>query len=357
MNYRGQSNMTNLYKNKIPIKNVYYMLSYAYDFLEYEELNHLGEEQFDNIYEMLSIILLQGIYSQIKKGLYKEYIDINEDLPYIKGKLNMNNTLFCICNSSINVNCDYEKYSINNIFNQIIKTTLILLQNKDIDLTIKQKISKCLEYFYEVDVVNFDNNFSWKSIIYNRNNKMYKMLIDICYLINDSLIISENSGDNSICAYFDEKKIAKLYERFIYEFYKKELPDVNVSFQKKFNYKDASGDIINLIPAMYTDIVITKENKTLIIDTKFYQETLNRNEFYKNSKIHSAHMAQMYSYMNNIPLGGEISGMLLYPTVDFELHKNGLIQDNKIFINTINLNEDFEHIKTNLINIVVNAIT
>ena len=61
--------MTNLYKNKIPIKNVYYMLSYAYDFLEYEELNHLGEEQFDNIYEMLSIILLQGIYSQIKKGL------------------------------------------------------------------------------------------------------------------------------------------------------------------------------------------------------------------------------------------------------------------------------------------------
>ena len=68
-------------------------------------------------------------------------------------------------------------------------------------------------------------------------------------------------------------------------------------------------------------------------------------------------MAQMYSYMNNIPLGGEISGMLLYPTVDFELHKNGLIQDNKIFINTINLNEDFEHIKTNLINIVVNAIT
>lgn len=331
------------------------MLSYAYDFLKNEELNDLGNENFDNVYEMLAVVLVQGTYSQIKRGLYKEYINVEEDLLYIRGKLNIENTIKCNYKNPLNVNCEYEKYSINNKFNQIIKTTLILLETKDIDFRIKQKIKKCLEYFKEVDILRFDNNFSWNNIIYNRNNKMYKMLIDICYLINDSLILTEDSGKNTFYTYFDENKMAKLYEKFVYEFYKKELPDITVSFQKRFNYKNATGDILDFIPNLYTDILLTKNNKTLIIDTKFYQETLSRNDFYRNSKIHSTHLAQIYTYMNNIPISGEISGMLLYPTVDFDFNKKGKIQDRKIFVNTINLNEDFKNIKTNLINIALQA--
>ena len=66
-------------------------------------------------------------------------------------------------------------------------------------------------------------------------------------------------------------------------------------------------------------------------------------------------MAQMYAYMNNVPLKTEIVGMLLYPTIDFEYHRGGTIQDKKIFLNTINLNEDFSDIKRNLLNIVNEA--
>ena len=254
----------------------------------------------------------------------------------------------CQIRNSLMINCDFEKYSVNNIYNQVIKTTLVLLQEKNINRNIKQKVNKCLDYFSEVDTIKFDYNFKWNKILYNRNNKMYKMLIDICYLINDSLLINELKGENNFYAYFDEKKIAKLYEKFVYAFYSKELSNCSVYFQKKFTYKEISGNITELLPSLYTDILITKDNKSLIIDTKFYQETLNKNEFYQNEKIRSNHMAQMYAYMNNFPLETEVVGMLLYPTIDFEYHRGGTIQNKKIFLNTINLNEDFSNIKRNL---------
>lgn len=344
--------MANLYKNRIPIRNIYYMLSYAYDFIENGELNKYGDEKFDNMFEMLSLLLIKGFNSQIKTGLYKEYTDTNDDLLYIKGKINITKTISNSLRGKNTINCDYEEYSINNIFNQIIKSTFLLLKKKKLSDNIYKKIDGCLNYLIQVDTIKLDNSFSWDSIIYNRNNKMYKMLIDICYLINDSLLINEDNGKNVANIYFDENKLAKLYEKFIFEFYKKEVPDCIVSYQKKFNYQDITGNIVDFIPSLFTDILITKGGITLIIDAKFYQNTLNSNEFFTKDKLHSTHMAQLYTYMNNIPLNNTISGMLLYPTVSYEFNKYGTIQGKKIYVNTINLNENFETIKEKMLNII-----
>ncbi|NYB51171.1 MAG: hypothetical protein HVN35_01210 [Methanobacteriaceae archaeon] len=48
-------------KNEIPIKNIYYMLSYAYTNLKIDENVKKESENFENIYELLSRVLISGV--------------------------------------------------------------------------------------------------------------------------------------------------------------------------------------------------------------------------------------------------------------------------------------------------------
>ena len=88
---------TGLKSNNILIKNIYYMLSYAFKNLDSVCEYNADCETFDNIQDLFSVILYKGISNQIKKGLYKEYIEIQEKLPVVRGKININETIKMKC--------------------------------------------------------------------------------------------------------------------------------------------------------------------------------------------------------------------------------------------------------------------
>lgn len=58
----------------IPIQNVYYMLSYAFQVLNEQGYKNIATEQFHNTAELMAAILEKGIALQLKRGLGKEYI-------------------------------------------------------------------------------------------------------------------------------------------------------------------------------------------------------------------------------------------------------------------------------------------
>ena len=65
---------------QIPILNVYYMICYAWNVLpELDEIGR-GEERFEDIYKLLSNILLKKVRLLIKKGFYKEYTSEEDSL-------------------------------------------------------------------------------------------------------------------------------------------------------------------------------------------------------------------------------------------------------------------------------------
>ena len=65
----------------ILIKNIYYMLSYAFQQLKQNNYENIDGENFDEIYDLFGEILFRGISFQLKQGLHKEYISIHETLP------------------------------------------------------------------------------------------------------------------------------------------------------------------------------------------------------------------------------------------------------------------------------------
>jgi 5-methylcytosine-specific restriction enzyme subunit McrC len=58
----------------ILIRNVYYMLAYAYQELKQNNYAKIDAEAFDDIYDLFAEILASGIAYQLKHGLYREYV-------------------------------------------------------------------------------------------------------------------------------------------------------------------------------------------------------------------------------------------------------------------------------------------
>lgn len=58
----------------IPIKNVYYMLSYAFQVLNEQSYKNIATEQFHNTAELMAAILEKGIKVQLKlKNIFRRW--------------------------------------------------------------------------------------------------------------------------------------------------------------------------------------------------------------------------------------------------------------------------------------------
>ena len=110
---------------------------------------------------------------------------------------------------------------------------------------------------------------------------------------------------------------------------------------------------------MQTDITLTYGTQTLIIDTKYYQRTLQTN--FNVRTIHSGNLYQIFTYVKNkeAELKGtehRVSGMLLYAKTDENLVPDNVYQmsGNQISVKTLDLNQDFSEISRQLNQIVAN---
>ncbi|MEI6521837.1 MAG: 5-methylcytosine-specific restriction endonuclease system specificity protein McrC, partial [bacterium] len=193
----------------------------------------------------------------------------------------------------------------------------------------------------------------FSQIRYHRNNNFYKLLIDICEMIFDELITTSQKGETDFKDFIQDKQMAKLYEKFILNFYKKEFTELtvhspNFSWDKDVDFEHKGDD---LLPIMKTDIVLQNKDKQLIIDAKYYADALISRNDIEVKKYRSFHLYQIFSYINNSKFDGEKAGMLLYPVVDNEIDAVSKIQGKEIYIQTLNLNTDWKNIERRLMEI------
>jgi len=342
------------YKN-IPIKNIYYMLAYAFKEIKSEDDERIKGEEFENIYDLFAEILTKGVSYLLKQGLHKEYITKHEVISTLKGKLNLQETIKEKLAQRLRLACEYDEFTINNIYNQIIKSTIfILLSKNDVKTERKQKLRKLMLFFDEVEQINL-KTIKWKSLRYDRNNRIYQFLHKICEFIVQSKLFSTEDGE-ILVQHFSEKGIALLFQRFVLEYYRQEHPEYNANSKEiKWCFTECENNYSNL-PKMMSDIKLTGINgRDLIIDTKFYSKNMQEN--YGEKKIISHNLYQIFSYVMNEDKEhkGEVDGMLLYARTDADLQPKGdytTPDGNKIMIRTLDLSKDFEKIKKELDDIV-----
>ena len=192
----------------IPIRNVYYMLSYAFRILDPQGYKRVSVEQFDNVLEMLSSVLSRGISIQIKRGIQKGYLEKTEALCSPRGRFELSESIKTNCIYKNHVVCSYDIFSENIYMNRIIKSTLELLIRSDISKSRKKELRRLLVYFSGISSLDV-NNINW-NMNYNRNNRAYQMLLSICHMIIKGLLQSSSDGSKRVMDFLDEQQMHHL---------------------------------------------------------------------------------------------------------------------------------------------------
>lgn len=334
----------------IPIKNIYYMLSYSFRVLNEQGYKNVAAEHFENTADLYAAILSKGISVQIKRGLGREYMQRTEGLSVLRGKLELNESLRAGSLQKKEFVCSYDDFSVNSRLNQIIKSTAELLLKSDILKKRKNELKKLLVFFSDVDSIDL-KKVSW-NIQYNRNNQTYRMLVSVCCMVAKGLLQTTSDGNTKLMDFMDDQQMSRLYERFILEFYRRELPRLSASASQIKWQLDDGIDL--LLPVMRTDIMLGYKEKVLIIDAKYYSQSMQIQ--HDVQKIRSGNLYQIFTYVKNkeAELSGrphEVSGMLLYAKTDEEIYPDQIyhMSGNKISVCTLDLNCEFEKIKDQLI--------
>ena len=331
------------------------MLAYAFQTLNQENYNDVAVESFDEMYDLLAAILAKGIGVQLKQGLYREYINRREELTVMRGKINMPGTIKNRLAHERVLTCEFDELSENNLYNQILKTTvMLLLRNAKVKTEYKNDLKKKMLFFSNVDMLE-PTSIKWSVIRFQRNNQTYRVLISICQLIIEGMLITTDAGDYRLASFVDEQRMCRLYEKFILEYYSRHYPELTVSAsQIPWSVDDG---IRTMLPVMQSDIHLQMGNIVLIIDAKYYSHTTQTQ--YDKHTLHSNNMYQIFTYVKNrdYDFGDEehkVSGMLLYAKTEEEIQPDNVYQmhGNQITVRTLDLNLPFTEIAEQLNTIV-----
>lgn len=327
------------------------MLSYAFLSLKQSVYEEVEKEEFEDLHNLFAAILAKGISLQLKQGLYREYLNREENITSLRGKIDINGTIKNKMARKQVLSCCFDELSENNLLNQILKTTvMVLMQHAKVEAKYKDTLKKSILFFSNVDTVD-PATIRWTAIHFRRNNQAYRMLIGICQLILEGMLLTTEKGEYRLAAFTDEQRMCRLYEKFLFEYYSREYPHLDVRASEIRWALDEGASA--MLPAMKTDVTLSDGKNILIIDAKYYARTTQVH--FDVHTLHSANLYQIFTYVKNKDAdvtenNRRVSGLLLYAKTDETIQPDNtyMMSGNRISVRTLDLNCDFTTIKQQL---------
>ncbi|WP_462101904.1 McrC family protein [Campylobacter concisus] len=227
--------------------------------------------------EIFISMFLCELEALVKKGIKSDYVALEENLNFLKGKLNINEQ---IKRNSIHKERFYVGYSefLSDIkINRIIKTTLKFLYKKSNSSKNQQKIRELLFIFDEVSECEDYKNFFAKLVI-NRQVKHYEQTLLWCkiFLLNNSF--TPHKGDDiALALLFD---MNALFESYVGNFIKKSFPGTILQHSEKHLVEDPKS--FKLRPDIFLKDKFIADTKWKIISS--------------SNDISQADLYQLYAY-------------------------------------------------------------
>ena len=230
--------------------------------------------------EIFISMFLFELEALVKKGIKSDYVTLEDNLKFLKGKLNINEQ---IKRNSIHKERFYVEYSefLSDIkINQIIKTTLKFLYKKSNSSKNQQKIRELLFIFDDVSTCSDYKNF-FANYTISRQVKHYEQTLLWCkiFLLGNSF--TPHKGDDLAFALLFDMNI--LFESYVGNFIKKKLPDTRLQHYGKHLIENPRGF------ALKPDIFLRRDEQNLIADTK-WKIVKSRDD------ISQADLYQLYAY-------------------------------------------------------------
>lgn len=341
---------------QIPIQNIYFLLCYAWNKLEEKDKVKVDIEDSTQLLDLFAKIIINGSKILLKRGIDRSYVNKNDEIAGIKGKLLLADTIKGNLLLKQKTVCSFDELSSDILFNQILITTILrLIRTLNLQKELRNDLRKIVGMFE--DVYEIDLKLShFKQLRLNRNNSFYGFLMSVCKIVLEYSLPSEDEGKLFFKDFTkDEGKMNELFESFIRNFYRIEQSKFTRVRKEgiKWKLQAIDDESKNHLPMMETDITLESAEDKIIIDAKYYRETMS--SYYDAEKIHSNNLYQLFSYLLNQEsdeVTKSATGILLYPTIEKEYDLEYIYRTHSIKIKTVNLAADWIVISNRLKDII-----
>lgn len=336
----------------IAISNIYVMLAYAFRAIRSEGKDRIQAQRFDHLHDLLAEILARGVGAQVKRGLDRDYLHHRDELATVRGRINITRTIDTRSITRGRLVCDFDEYEADTPHNRALKSVIVLLiRHGEVATPRKAALRRLLPYLDAVTLVA-PTSIRWDTLTYHRANASYRLLLGVCELVVRGLLPTENSGTKQLTKWVSDEAMDRLYERFVREYYVFHHPELSPGARAiPWDYDDPKAHGIEQLPAMLTDVTLRSGRRTLIIDTKYFAQSMQVGRWGKATN-HSNNLYQMLAYTKNADIHGDgsVSGLLLYARTnepeqpDLDL----VIQGNRIGARTLDLGQPWSQIRAQL---------
>ena len=245
--------------------------------------------------EIFISMFLSELEALVKRGIKSDYVPLEDNLNFLKGKLNINEQIKRNSIHKERFYVGYREFLSDIKINRIIKTTLKFLYKKSNSSKNQQKIRELLFIFDEVLECDDYKNFFAKLVI-NRQVKHYEQTLLWCkiFLLNNSF--TPHKGDDlGFALLFD---MNALFESYVGNFIKKSFPGTILQHSEKHLVEDPKS--FKLRPDIFLEGKFIADTKWKIISSR--------------DDISQADLYQLYAYGKKHPCDGKLH--LIYPKID-----------------------------------------
>ena len=344
----------------IPVHNVYYLLCYAWNALDEGRLVDVDTIRPRHVVDLLASVLASGTKHLLRRGLDRGYLEHRERLSTIRGRIELAPTIRRGLHRQGQVHCAFDELSHDVLHNQILKSTITqLIAMGELHHEVRRDLVTLRRRLGLIsDIPLHPSPFG--RIQLHRNNAFYRFLLHVCELVASCLVPDESSGRNRFRDFLrDEKKMARLFELFVRNFFRREQTEFAVKSEQlvwdaKPAVPDRAEDLAQL-PRMLTDISLRSPGRTLIIDTKYYHEAL-ASKYEGRSKVRSENLYQLHAYLTNMEHregpDAEAEGLLLYPDCGGEVDLAFELRGHLVRVRTLNLDQHWRGVHADLLELL-----
>ena len=343
------------------VSNLLYMLSYTKKLkIKNSEIASLSKNN-DSFFEILIYLFASNLLGLIKNDFNKEYVSIEDSLPFIKGKIKFSSHLKLNQAKKNRFYLEFDDFCEDNLLNRIFKHAISLLLRETTTFN-NQKLLQELTFIFS-DVSNQSiRPEDFNMIHLNRLNQKYEPVLNLAkiFICQSSLELNVDKI-KTFSFLFD---MNELFEEFIGEFVKRNplCEHEKISLQRptrwlvdeKFVGDDPKGHVFQLRPDIQLFSKIADKEPAIIVDTKY---KLLSDDGDKKEGVAQSDLYQMNAYSKKFKCQNII---LLYPQLFDQGSKDVkfVIDSNtNVFVRTINLCQNLQLNKKEFAEEIKQALT
>ena len=343
---------------KVPIQNIYYLLCYAWDKLDERVAVAVSVSDYTRLADLFAKVLINGTTYLFKKGLDRDYLEIEEDTRSLRGKIQISPSIKRNLFHQSMASCRFDELSYDILQNQILKATFrTLLRVRELEKGLKKEVAVLYKKFPNVsDIALGRRHFGMVRL--KRNNYFYDFLLRVCRIIHESVLVDEKTGVARFMDFVrDEGRMAAVFEEFVRNFYRKEQNSFKVGREYIKWAIAESGAHDAYLPGMETDTSLTAKDhsRKIVVETKYYKNVF-QTRLGPQEKFVSANLYQLYAYLKNLESRGGVDsnceGILLYAAVGQDVDFRFSLPGHDLRVKTLNLDQDWRGIHEELLEMV-----